>query len=271
MTAFRTYDVQLGRFHQPDPLAELYQSINPYQYAFNNPSTLSDPTGLMPVSGGPGECIQCKDKPGHGSDVKPEPPSGPRWYEDAYWEGGNSRGYQDLVRPAIPLFPPTALVNSGYKYITGGGIDGTKADAWDYALGWLDLIPEGVEIKLAAKYTLTAAFKAIVIKQAVKKLPVAVPSFKKVSFDWVHIFDNHSDWGKTAQQSGIKDIFEGLDEKQIKEVVTGAYQNIIWHAKSAAQKGVYQMRGKYKSWTVEFWVNTTTKTVETAYPLGRKP
>ena len=192
-------------------------------------------------------------------------------YEDAYWEGGNSRGYRDLVRPAIPLFPPTALVNSGYKYITGGGIDGTKADAWDYALGWLDLIPEGVEIKLAAKYTLTAAFKAIVIKQAVKKLPVAVPSFKKVSFDWVHIFDNHSDWGKTAQQSGIKDIFEGLDEKQIKEVVTGAYQNIIWHAKSAAQKGVYQMRGKYKSWTVEFWVNTTTKTVETAYPLGRKP
>lgn len=43
----RYYDAALGRFLSPDPLASLdSQGLNAYSYAENNPTTLSDPTGL---------------------------------------------------------------------------------------------------------------------------------------------------------------------------------------------------------------------------------
>ncbi|OUJ69392.1 hypothetical protein BXP70_26510 [Hymenobacter crusticola] len=46
-TDFRMYDPQLGRFHQVDPLADIISAISPYQYAFNNPTLFSDPSGLL--------------------------------------------------------------------------------------------------------------------------------------------------------------------------------------------------------------------------------
>ena len=44
----RYYDTSLGRFASTDPLAGLSnpQALNPFTYALNNPSTLTDPTGL---------------------------------------------------------------------------------------------------------------------------------------------------------------------------------------------------------------------------------
>lgn len=48
-TLFRGYDPALGRFMQPDPLADFLPGINPYQFAFNNPILLGDPTGLTPM------------------------------------------------------------------------------------------------------------------------------------------------------------------------------------------------------------------------------
>ncbi|OJJ16052.1 hypothetical protein BKI52_35370 [marine bacterium AO1-C] len=50
-TPFRRYDPQLGRFHGVDALASKYVGITPYQYAFNNPVMLNDPSGLAPASG----------------------------------------------------------------------------------------------------------------------------------------------------------------------------------------------------------------------------
>jgi RHS repeat-associated protein len=47
-TYFRTYDPVLARFHQVDPLAAKYASLSPYNYAFNNPVSLNDPTGAEP-------------------------------------------------------------------------------------------------------------------------------------------------------------------------------------------------------------------------------
>ncbi|MBL4704400.1 MAG: hypothetical protein JKY54_07755, partial [Flavobacteriales bacterium] len=103
-----------------------------------------------------------------------------------------------------------------------------------------------------------------------KKLPMGVPSLKKAKFDWEHIFERHSDWGKIAKQSGKKDIFQGLSAPQIKEVVKGAYQNIYKHTKSTSQTSITIMRSKYKNWDIEFIVNRSTKIIETAYPLNRK-
>ena len=55
---FRDYDPSLGRYVQTDPIG-LQGGINPYTYADNNPTVLSDPTGqflpllvILPLAGG---------------------------------------------------------------------------------------------------------------------------------------------------------------------------------------------------------------------------
>jgi len=47
----RYYDPALGRFVSVDPVTQLTdpQSLNPYSYSLNNPSSLSDPSGLSPA------------------------------------------------------------------------------------------------------------------------------------------------------------------------------------------------------------------------------
>lgn len=46
-TPFRSYDAQLGRFHQIDALSDIFKSLNPYIFAFNHPTRFNDPTGLI--------------------------------------------------------------------------------------------------------------------------------------------------------------------------------------------------------------------------------
>ncbi len=41
--SFRTYDAQIGRFMQIDPVAFLDANLNPYGYANNNPILYFDP------------------------------------------------------------------------------------------------------------------------------------------------------------------------------------------------------------------------------------
>ena len=42
----RMYNPLLGRFISPDPLAEAWEHVNPYNYCFNNPVNRTDPTGM---------------------------------------------------------------------------------------------------------------------------------------------------------------------------------------------------------------------------------
>ena len=47
----RTYDQQLGRFIQIDPMTDEggQESWSPYHYTYNNPTTFSDPDGKFPI------------------------------------------------------------------------------------------------------------------------------------------------------------------------------------------------------------------------------
>ncbi|WP_280956520.1 RHS repeat domain-containing protein [Bernardetia litoralis] len=45
-TPFRSYDAQLGRFWQVEPLADEFHSMSMFQFAFNNPISANDPSGL---------------------------------------------------------------------------------------------------------------------------------------------------------------------------------------------------------------------------------
>lgn len=60
----RYYMPALGRWTSVDPLADLYPGYSPYNYALNNPLSLTDPTGTCPEDGsagpnqfGPGRCL----------------------------------------------------------------------------------------------------------------------------------------------------------------------------------------------------------------------
>lgn len=46
-TEFRSYDAQIGRFHQIDPFADLAEYGSPYSFADNNPISNNDPYGLV--------------------------------------------------------------------------------------------------------------------------------------------------------------------------------------------------------------------------------
>jgi RHS repeat-associated protein len=47
-TPYREYDPVLGRFYALDPLAGKYSSATPYNYCFNDPLNMSDPSGAEP-------------------------------------------------------------------------------------------------------------------------------------------------------------------------------------------------------------------------------
>jgi large repetitive protein len=93
-------------------------------------------------------------------------------------------------------------------------------------------------------------------------------------FNWDHIMDRHSEWGGTAKQSSIKDIFYGLTENQIKKTVKNAWKNRE-KIKTQVDQVDEITRIKYRGldqesgYIVEIWFNQNTKTVESAYPVGR--
>jgi RHS repeat-associated protein len=72
----RYYNPRLGRFMSVDPLAGDItnpQSLNRYAYVLNNPTTLTDPTGLAPggcmvaqLRGGPRPAVTCDEFDDHG-------------------------------------------------------------------------------------------------------------------------------------------------------------------------------------------------------------
>ncbi len=45
-TEYRSYDPQIGRFHQIDPIADMSESWSPYTFANDNPLFFNDPLGL---------------------------------------------------------------------------------------------------------------------------------------------------------------------------------------------------------------------------------
>ena len=82
----------------------------------------------------------------------------------------------------------------------------------------------------------------------------------------VHILDRHTATGRTAVQSGIKDLFpDHMTPKQIENAIKEAYSN----AKRLQTQGErIKVIGESSIGKIEIWVNKVSKTIETAYPKG---
>ena len=88
-------------------------------------------------------------------------------------------------------------------------------------------------------------------------------------FDWEHIMDRHAPWGKTARQSGKKNIFENMTENEIKRAVRNAWKN---REKILTQKE--ENRIKYRGYDaktrylIEIWQDKETGEIKSAYPIN---
>jgi hypothetical protein len=87
---------------------------------------------------------------------------------------------------------------------------------------------------------------------------------KKLTIDMGHIASGHMKGG--SRVSAIKDLFpETWTKGQVEKAIKEAYES----AKRIHTQGDrILVQGTYQGKTIEMWINTVTKTIETAYPKG---
>lgn len=92
-----------------------------------------------------------------------------------------------------------------------------------------------------------------------------LPAWRRVSIDMDHIASGHMAGG--SRVSSLKTLFsERLSTSQIEKAVRQAYR---YGERVATQGERVMVRGEYGGTRIEMWVNTQTRTIETAYPIGR--
>ena len=94
--------------------------------------------------------------------------------------------------------------------------------------------------------------------------PVNLPLRNAIQIDMDHIASGHMQGG--ARVSPNKDLFpSGWSRSDVQRAIRDAYSN----AKRIATQGDRVLvQGNSGGRTIEMWVNTVTKTIETAYPAG---
>ena len=91
-----------------------------------------------------------------------------------------------------------------------------------------------------------------------------LPSHKKIEVDLDHIVSGHTKGGSRTG-GGLKDLFpEYMSDEAVGRTVRKAYKNVYKKVKAQGERVL--VRGNAEGVRVEMWVNTSTKTIETAYP-----
>jgi RHS repeat-associated protein len=160
-TDFRSYDPQIGRFHQIDPMADIFDDLSPYVFANNNPILLNDPLGLaadtttlpeIVINGGPpppAKCFHCGLSPvvpasptSDGSSTASEKPS-----EDDHVNfiprGEDMTNWKDWLYQFNKLNPVANVINAGWTVVTGEDTYGVRQTKWGVPAQVLGSIPLG--------------------------------------------------------------------------------------------------------------------------------
>ena len=120
-------------------------------------------------------------------------------------------------------------------------------------------------------YTNAGVAAAGMLGKSLKKIRPFFKGRRAKGFDWDHIFERHSDFGKIARHRSTGTIFEGLTEKQIQARVQAAWKNRRAIRRQLDPDGVTRIRyhgvDPVSGQIIEMWQNQATGIVETAYPL----
>ena len=189
--------------------------------------------------------------PEHGVFLSPDPDPGIK--EDILSQNGYAYTNNNpvmLVDPDGHLF--WVVVNGGFA-----AYDGYKA--YKSGKGW-----KGAAVAAASNLVGVGKLKkASKIVKATK--PVNLPSYKKIKIDMKHILSRHTKSGNVAVQSGKKSLFPSyMSKKEIERTIKNAYKN---GKRIKTQGHKVKVHGKSGKLKIEMWVNTKTKTIESAYPI----
>lgn len=121
-TEFRSYDAQIGRFHQLDPLSDFNSSWSPYSYVQNNPIIFNDPEGLdttrTTVKDGK---IQIKANPDQGDVLEITNENGTVSYY-TYDPGSNNANSQGYVGDGVESNTESTVVVTAKKRTATGSM-----------------------------------------------------------------------------------------------------------------------------------------------------
>lgn len=103
-------------------------------------------------------------------------------------------------------------------------------------------------------------------KKKPKAKPVNLPSWRKIDVDWNEVLTGHKKDGDRILGGKKGDVFpDTMSEADIKRAVKEAYKN---SKKIKTQGNKIKLRGSYNGKTIDMWLDTKNKVLDTAYPQG---
>jgi RHS repeat-associated protein len=237
-----------GRFTSPDaPLVDQRpedpQSWNLYSYVRNNPLRFVDRTGRTCVTSG-----------------------------NVTEDNGDGKGCAAIQNQNLTVTDTQDKVwlNSDTNAVQRGDIDMSgRSDAiHDPTPGALAtaaqfMYPRAATAVQCLTGNCSASNVAMAMIPGVRRVkPVNLPAWRTIAIDIEHILSGHTAGG--ARVSVIKSLFPAsMTEGQIEAAVREAYR---FGEKVATQGERVVVRGQSGGLTIEMYVNTTTRSIETAYP-----
>jgi RHS repeat-associated protein len=287
----RMYDAQIGRWHAPDPMGEDMAYVTPYCYALNSPVILTDPDGLAPVynwsdrkyyDGGQQvdwqhvESYLNNNQDGNGQDSggggkgKGQVSGGltvvntpgicirkTNGHYEAFntADGAGDASVANDVTELVAGFTPLGTAIDISTAISGRDFNGNAIP-----IGWriAGLIPLVSEVRSARNL-------GKISRVGNNSLKMTLPAWKKVAIDIEHIASGHMKGG--SRVSSNKTLFpDYMSTPQVEATVRSAYQNVLKRVSTQGERMLLQGTAA-NGIKVEMWLNNTTRTIETAYPI----
>ncbi|WP_250149327.1 RHS repeat-associated core domain-containing protein [Flagellimonas sp. 389] len=262
----RHYDPTIGRFVTTDPYEQFH---SPYVAMGNNPIVSFDPDGGYCYDAN-GNQIACPTDAGDLYDdyVDSEEnhitildeavvteKSKETKANEAYWAEINKRA---------EILNQLATLETGKT--SQGRAEEARVEATPLSIVSYEIPPPSYSSPLDYIGGVGSGLKglSLLITRLNQVKSIGLPGLKSLTINMKHILSGHVAGG--ARASSIKTLFaSNLSPKQIENMIKTAYGN---GKRVKTQGDRIKVVGQAKDGTViEIWVNKTTKTIETAYPL----